>query len=113
MLHLLNALLACFPPLSLLLTLCISKYIQGLAFSNELISRDEGLHCDFACMLYNKIQIKLPEERVIAIIKDAVKIEMEFITDALPVELIGMNSRLMCQVCVCVEPQEKKAKKER
>ena len=102
---------------------------QGLSFSNELISRDEGLHCDFACMLYSKCQVKCPEERVVAIIQvptsthppthptmqdvfllpklnhppthpplpqqDAVAIEKEFITDALPVELIGMNSGLM------------------
>lgn len=64
---------------------------QGLSFSNELISRDEGLHCDFACLLYSKCSIKCPEERVVDIIKDAVAIEKEFITDALPVELIGMN----------------------
>jgi hypothetical protein len=64
---------------------------QGLAFSNELISRDEGLHCDFACLLYTKCKIKCPEERVKAIIQDAVAIEKQFITDALPVELIGMN----------------------
>ncbi|GAB5030364.1 ribonucleoside-diphosphate reductase small chain [Nannochloropsis oceanica] len=70
--------------------------MPGLSFSNELISRDEGLHCDFACLLYSKCSIKCPEERVVDIIKDAVAIEKEFITDALPVELIGMNSRLMC-----------------
>lgn len=70
---------------------------QGLCFSNELISRDEGLHCDFACLLYSKIVNRLPEERIKEIITDAVAIEREFITDALPVELIGMNSKLMCQ----------------
>lgn len=72
--------------------------MPGLSFSNELISRDEGLHCDFACLLYTKyINNKLPQERVIEIILDAVKIEQEFITEALPVDLIGMNSRLMKQ----------------
>ncbi len=72
--------------------------MPGLSFSNELISRDEGLHCDFACLLYNHhIQNKLSEETVVDIIKDAVEIEKEFVTDALPVNLIGMNSDLMCQ----------------
>lgn len=72
--------------------------MPGLGFSNELISRDEGLHCDFACLLYTKyLQNKLTHQRVLDIITDAVKIEQEFITDALPVDLIGMNSRLMAQ----------------
>lgn len=72
--------------------------MPGLSFSNELISRDEGLHCDFACLLYNNHVVnKLPEETVQKIIKDAVDIEKEFVTDALPVKLIGMNSDLMCQ----------------
>ena len=72
--------------------------MPGLSFSNELISRDEGLHCDFACHLYTKHLInKLPEDRVIEIIKDAVEIEKEFVTDALPVGLIGMNAVSMCQ----------------
>lgn len=72
--------------------------MPGLSFSNELISRDEGLHCDFACLLYNNHLInKLPEETIQFIIKDAVEIEKEFVTDALPVKLIGMNSDLMCQ----------------
>ena len=72
--------------------------MPGLSFSNELISRDEGLHCDFACLLYNKhLRGKLPEENVIEIIKDAVSIEKEFVTDSLPVNLIGMNAELMCQ----------------
>jgi ribonucleoside-diphosphate reductase beta chain len=72
--------------------------MPGLSFSNELISRDEGLHCDFACHIYNKHVVnKLPKETVIGIIKDAVEIEKEFVTDALPVKLIGMNSELMCQ----------------
>lgn len=72
--------------------------MPGLSFSNELISRDEGLHCDFACLLYNNHLInKLPKEQVKGIILDAVEIEKEFILDALPVKLIGMNSDLMAQ----------------
>jgi ribonucleoside-diphosphate reductase subunit M2 len=71
--------------------------MPGLAFSNELISRDEGLHCDFACMLYRKLQNKLSNERIVDIVTDAVDIEKEFVRDALPVELIGMNSKLMQQ----------------
>lgn len=72
--------------------------MPGLTFSNELISRDEGLHCDFACHLYTSHVVnQLPKETVTAIIKDAVEIEKEFVTDALPVRLIGMNSDLMCQ----------------
>ncbi|GAB9464307.1 hypothetical protein Gpo141_00001742 [Globisporangium polare] len=71
--------------------------MPGLSFSNELISRDEGLHCDFACLMYSKLVNKLPEFRVHEIIKDAVIIEKEFVRDSLPVELIGMNSALMCQ----------------
>lgn len=66
--------------------------MPGLTFSNEMISRDEGLHTDFACLLYSHLQNKLPLERVHEIIVEAVKIEREFVTDALPVELIGMNS---------------------
>ena len=71
--------------------------MPGLTFSNELISRDEGLHCDFACLLYRMLNNKLPEERVQEIIRDAVSIEQEFVTDALPVDLIGMNAKLMSQ----------------
>lgn len=71
--------------------------MPGLSFSNELISRDEGLHTDFACLLYNMLQNKLSEERVRKIICDAVTIEQEFISEALPVNLIGMNSDLMKQ----------------
>jgi ribonucleoside-diphosphate reductase subunit M2 len=71
--------------------------MPGLCFSNELISRDEGLHCDFACLIYNKLVNKLSQTRVYEIIHNAVCIEQEFISDALPVELIGMNSRLMGQ----------------
>ncbi len=72
--------------------------MPGLSFSNELISRDEGLHCDFACLLYSQhITNKLPKETIQRIIMDAVSIEKEFVTDALPVKLIGMNADLMCQ----------------
>lgn len=72
--------------------------MPGLTFSNELISRDEGLHCDFACLLYvNHLKNKLSEETIREIIVDAVAIEKEFVTDALPVKLIGMNAELMCQ----------------
>lgn len=72
--------------------------MPGLSFSNELISRDEGLHCDFACLLYTKyIQNKLSESTVQQIIKEAVSIEHEFVRDAIPVRLIGMNADLMCQ----------------
>jgi ribonucleoside-diphosphate reductase beta chain len=71
--------------------------MPGLTFSNELISRDEGLHCDFACLLYGYLQNKLTEERVHSIIRDAVTIEQEFVTDALPVNLIGMNAKNMAQ----------------
>jgi ribonucleoside-diphosphate reductase beta chain len=72
--------------------------MPGLTFSNELISRDEGLHCDFACLLYqNHLVSQLPEDTVKEIIKDAVSIEKEFVCDALPVRLIGMNADLMCQ----------------
>jgi len=72
--------------------------MPGLTFSNELISRDEGLHCDFACLLYNKhIVNKLDKKTVTKIIMDAVEIEKEFVTDALPVNLIGMNAKLMQQ----------------
>lgn len=72
--------------------------MPGLTFSNELISRDEGLHCDFACLLYNSHVVnKLSVDRVTKIITDAVEIEKEFIVESLPVKLIGMNSDLMCQ----------------
>jgi len=72
--------------------------MPGLTFSNELISRDEGLHCDFACMLYNNHLVnKLPKEQVEKIIADAVEIEKEFVTESLPVRLIGMNADLMSQ----------------
>ena len=71
--------------------------MPGLTFSNELISRDEGLHCDFACLLYSQLKNQLPKEKVTAIITNAVGIEKEFVTDALPVRLIGMNADMMCQ----------------
>lgn len=71
--------------------------MPGLTFSNELISRDEGLHCEFACLLYRMLVNKLPEEQVHSIIRNAVEIEKEFITEALPVDLIGMNAKLMKQ----------------
>lgn len=71
--------------------------MPGLTFSNELISRDEGLHCDFACLLYSMLQNKLTEETVQDIIRDAVKIEIEFVCESIPVALIGMNQKLMSQ----------------
>ncbi|HYG51529.1 MAG TPA: ribonucleoside-diphosphate reductase small subunit [Flavobacteriales bacterium] len=72
--------------------------MPGLTFSNELISRDEGLHCDFACLLYTQhLRYKLPVETVTKIITEAVAIEKEFVCDALPVKLIGMNADLMSQ----------------
>ena len=71
--------------------------MPGLSFANELISRDEGLHCDFACLIYSQLQNKLPENRLAEIIGSAVSLEKEFVTDALPVKLIGMNADLMCQ----------------
>lgn len=71
--------------------------MPGLTFSNELISRDEGLHCDFACLLYSMLENKLSQERVVEIIGNAVDIEKEFVTTSLPVSLIGMNAELMQQ----------------
>jgi len=72
--------------------------MPGLSFSNELISRDEGLHCDFACLLYNNHVVnKLDPQVITNIIVDAVDMEKEFVTEALPVGLIGMNAELMCQ----------------
>ena len=71
--------------------------MPGLTFSNELISRDEGLHCEFACLLYSMLESKLTKEAVFEIIADAVTIEKEFVTEALPVALIGMNAKLMQQ----------------
>jgi ribonucleoside-diphosphate reductase beta chain len=71
--------------------------MPGLTFSNELISRDEGLHCDFACLLHNKLLRGAGENVIRSIIAEAVEIEIEFVTGALPVSLIGMNSELMKQ----------------
>eukprot|EP00494_Astrolonche_serrata_P024466 UN24724 len=71
--------------------------MPGLTFSNELISRDEGLHTQFACLLYKQLETQLSQKTVHAIIKDAVEQEKHFITEALPVNLIGMNNNLMRQ----------------
>ena len=71
--------------------------MPGLTFSNELISRDEGLHCDFACLLHNKLLRGAGENVIRRIIAEAVDIEIEFVTKALPVNLIGMNADLMTQ----------------
>ena len=71
--------------------------MPGLTFSNELISRDEALHCEFAVLLYSKLNSKLKKGRIHEIITDAVNIETEFICDALPCRLIGMNSCMMTQ----------------
>uniref|UniRef100_A0A336MZI6 ribonucleoside-diphosphate reductase n=2 Tax=Culicoides sonorensis TaxID=179676 RepID=A0A336MZI6_CULSO len=71
--------------------------MPGLTFSNELISRDEGLHCDFACLMFKHLVQKPSKERILEIITDAVKIEQEFLTDALPVAMLGMNCDLMSQ----------------
>jgi len=72
--------------------------MPGLTFSNELISRDEGVHCDFAVHLHNHHLVnKVPKERIKEIIIDALNIEREFITESLPVSLIGMNAKLMTQ----------------
>ena len=71
--------------------------MPGLTFSNELIARDEGLHADFACLLYNMLEKKLPESHINKIVRGAVKVEREFICDALSCDLIGMNKKLMGQ----------------
>ena len=71
--------------------------MPGLTFSNELISRDEGMHTEFAVMLYNMIENKLSQEKVHQLLKEAVEIEKEFITESIPCNLIGMNSVLMSQ----------------
>lgn len=71
--------------------------MPGLTFSNELISRDEALHTEFAVLLYSKLQRKLPKKRIYEIIQEAVEIEKEFITDAIPCRMIGMNTKLMIQ----------------
>ena len=71
--------------------------MPGLTFSNELISRDEALHTEFAVLLYNKLEKKLSKKKIKEIISEAVEIEKEFICDALPCRLIGMNSNMMGQ----------------
>ena len=71
--------------------------MPGLTFSNELISRDEGMHTDFAVLLFSKLEKKPKRAKIIEIVKDAVSIEKEFICEALPCKLIGMNSKLMSQ----------------
>ena len=71
--------------------------MPGLTLSNEFIARDEGLHCEFACLLYSKLATKLTKQQAHKIIREAVKIEKQFITKALPCELIGMNVKLMAQ----------------
>ena len=76
--------------------------MPGLAFSNELISRDEGMHCDFACLLYAQLKTPLPTAAVYAIVADAVAHEKEFVCEALSVDLIGMNRHLMAQYVECV-----------
>ena len=71
--------------------------MPGLTFSNELISRDEGMHCDFACLLYNQLESQLSDDELYAIVGDAVTHEKEFVCEALDVALIGMNAELMSQ----------------
>lgn len=71
--------------------------MQGLCFSNELISRDEALHCEFAVLLYSKLQVKMKPKLFEILVREAVEIEMDFITEALPCRLIGMNSDMMKQ----------------
>jgi ribonucleotide reductase beta subunit family protein with ferritin-like domain len=70
--------------------------MSGLSFSNELISCNKGLYCNFACLLYSKMDSRLPKKCIFDIINSAVNIEIEFVVNALPVELIGMNSLMMC-----------------
>jgi ribonucleoside-diphosphate reductase subunit M2 len=69
--------------------------MPGLCFSNKLISRNKGIHCDFTCLIYSKLINRLPNHRIVEIISNAVNIELEFVVHALPVELIGMNSTMM------------------
>ena len=71
--------------------------MPGLTFSNELISRDEGLHTDFACLLHSHLKNRASKEMIKSIISDAVTIEQEFLTEALPCALLGMNANLMKQ----------------
>jgi ribonucleoside-diphosphate reductase subunit M2 len=71
--------------------------MPGLTFSNELISRDEGMHTDFACLLFSLLNKRPSKDLVLSIISESVEIEKEFLTSALPCALLGMNSDLMCQ----------------
>ena len=71
--------------------------MPGLCFSNELISRDEGLHCDFACLMFSLLKHRPSRDRVGRILTQAVEIEKEFLCEALPVRLVGINCDLMCQ----------------
>jgi ribonucleoside-diphosphate reductase beta chain len=71
--------------------------MDGLCFSNELISRDEALHTEFAVLLYSKLKHKMSKKKIYEIVKEAVDIEIEFICDALPCRLIGMNAVLMTE----------------
>lgn len=71
--------------------------MPGLTFSNELISRDEALHTEFAVLLYSKIKKRIPKKKLYEIVSEAVDIEKEFITESIPCRMIGMNSKLMCQ----------------
>lgn len=71
--------------------------MPGLTFSNELISRDEALHTEFAVLLYSKIKKRIPKKKLYEIVTEAVEIEKEFITESIPCRMIGMNSKLMCQ----------------
>ncbi len=71
--------------------------MPGLTFSNELISKDEGLHCEFATLLYSKIQNRIPQSQIHTMIRGAVDIEKEFVCDSIPVRLLGMNADSMCQ----------------
>ncbi|CAI0548143.1 unnamed protein product [Linum tenue] len=71
--------------------------MPGLTFSNEPISRDEGLHCDFACLQYGLMKVKPSEEQVKGFVRDAVDIKREFVCDTLPCALVGMNGALMGQ----------------
>ena len=79
-----------------------NKMTKALGKSNELISRDEGLHCDFAVLIYNHLYNKVSQERVTEIIKEAVVIEIEFITESIPCKMIGMNSELMIEYIMYV-----------
>ena len=77
--------------------------MPGLSFSNELISRDEGLHTDFACLMYRHLVNKPDQSRIYEIVRDAVEIECEFLTEALPVRLIGLSAGpgLAIKYCDC------------